>query len=100
MKPFAGSYRIATIAAIVHLVCVVLTGWYVSVLAQRSGQADLLWVYWTFIDFPVSLLGYSLTDNRIFLTHALIGTLWWFFLVAVIVRIIQALRGRSSGVRS
>lgn len=94
MKPFEGSYRIATIAAAVHLVCVVLTAWYVSVLEQHSGQAVLLWVYWTFIDFPVSLLGYFLTDNRFFLTHALIGTLWWFFLIAVIARIIQALRGR------
>jgi hypothetical protein len=99
MKPFEGTYKIAGIVAAVHLVGVVLTAWYVSVASQTSGQAVLVWVYWGFIDFPISFLAYSLLNGQFFLAHALIGTLWWFFLVAVIVRIIQALRGRA-GVRT
>jgi hypothetical protein len=92
--PFKGAYRIAAVAAGIHLACVALTAWYVSALSQTSGQAVLLWVYWLLIDFPVSLLGYFLFDGQFFLVHAVIGSLWWFFLVLVIARIVQALRRR------
>jgi hypothetical protein len=43
--------------------------------------------YWAFIDFPVWLSGYVLTDDKLFSTQALIGTLWWFLLLAVIARV-------------
>jgi hypothetical protein len=95
MKPFEGSYRIAAAAAGVHIVLVVLTAWYVSVASQTSGQAVLVWIYWGAIDFPISFLSYFLLNGHFFLAHALIGTLWWFFLVAIIVRIFKAMRFRD-----
>ena len=94
MVPFKGAYRIAAIAATIHVACVALTAWYISGLEQTSGQAVLLWVPWLFIDFPVSVLGYFLFDGQFFLVHAALGSLWWFFLIIVANRIVQAIRRR------
>jgi len=93
--PFKGAYRVALIVAAIHLVLVAITAWYISAAEQESGQTVLIWVYWLFIDFPVSLLAYFLLDGRFFLAHAVIGTLWWFFLITVVTRIIQAVRERK-----
>jgi|HubBroStandDraft_1064217.scaffolds.fasta_scaffold1126486_1 hypothetical protein len=92
--PFKGAYRTATIVAAIHLVGVVLTAWYVSVAEQTSGQAVLVWALWLIIDLPVSFLGYWLFEGQFFFVHAVVGTLWWFFLITVITRILQALRRR------
>jgi hypothetical protein len=92
--PFKGAYRPAAIVAVIHLLCVALTAWYVSVAEQTSGQAVLVWAFWLFVDFPVSFLGYFLLDGQFFLVHAVIGSLWWFFLITVATRIVQAVRGR------
>lgn len=95
MKLFEGSYRFATIVAAVHFVGASTTAWYVSVLEQTDGQAVLLWAHWTIIDFPVSFLSYFLIEGQYFVAHALVGTLWWFFIVTVFTRIVQAIRSRS-----
>jgi hypothetical protein len=92
--PFKGAYRPAIVVAIFHLLGVILTAWYVSTAEQTSGQAVLVWALWGIVDLPVSFLGYFLLDGQFFLVHGVIGTLWWFFLITVITRIVQALRGR------
>jgi hypothetical protein len=92
MKTSMRSFRIAAIVALLHLVGVLLTAWYVSVQEQSSGQAVLVWVYWTFIDFPISFLGYFLLDDNTFLTHALLGTIWWFVAIAGVARLLEASR--------
>lgn len=92
--PFKGAYRIAAIVAAIHFVLVALTAWYVSAAEQTSGQAVLVWAIWLLIDFPVSFLAYFLLEDRYFLAHAVIGSLWWFFLITVVTRMVQAIRGR------
>jgi hypothetical protein len=94
VTPFKGAYRIAAFVAAIHLVCVALTAWYVSAEEQTSGQAVLVWAIWLLIDFPVSFLGYFLFEGQFFLVHAVIGSLWWFFLAVVVTRIVQAIRRR------
>ncbi len=82
MIPFKGAFRTGAVVGVLHLLLVALTAWYVS--AAESVQADVVWVFWALIDFPVSLLGYSLFGLQVFLVHAVIGSLWWFFLVTVV----------------
>jgi hypothetical protein len=98
--PFRGAYRIATIVAALHLLGVALTAWYVSTAEQSSGQAVMVWAFWSIIDLPVSLLGYFLFDGQYFLVHAVVGTLWWFFVITVITRIVQAWSGRMNATPS
>ena len=99
--PFEGTFRAAGIAAALHLVGVCLTAAYVSIASESSGQAVLVWAIWALIDFPISLLAYSLTEtyswgeHSIFLAHAVIGTAWWFFLVAVAARLLQSARSKA-----
>jgi hypothetical protein len=95
--PFKGAYRPATVVAVFHLFGVIFTAWYVSAAEQTSGQAVLVWALWLIIDLPVSLLGYFLFEGQYFWVHAVIGTLWWFFLITVITRSLQAFRARLRG---
>jgi hypothetical protein len=98
--PFEGTFRIAGTAAALHFVGACLTAAYVSVASESSGQAVMVWAVWALIDFPFSLLAYSLVDahswgeHSIFLAHAVLGTVWWFFLVAVAARLFQSFRKR------
>ena len=90
MLPFRQAYRVASIVAGTHVVGAVLTAWYVSVAEQHSGQAVMVWAFWALIDIPVSLIGYELLDGHVAMLHIFVGSLWWFFLAAVLTRLIQA----------
>ena len=58
----------------------------------------MVWAIWALIDIPVSLIGYELLDGHVAMLHIVVGSLWWFFLAAVLTRLVQAIRGnRSSG---
>ena len=80
----------AAIVAGIHLFGILLTWLYVS--NSSEGQASLLWVYWAFIDFPFSLL-YSLLDNNFLVVHGAIGTVWWYFLTALLINLISIVSG-------
>ena len=98
MLPFRQAYRVASIVAGTHLVGAVLTAWYVSVAEQHSGQAVMVWAFWALIDIPISLVGYELLDGHVAMLHIFVGSLWWFFLAAVLTRLVQTARtNRSSG---
>jgi hypothetical protein len=96
MIPFKGTYRTAAIIAIVHVAGAALTAWWVSVAAQTSGQAPMIWIVWMLIDFPVSFLSYELLDASPIIVHVIIGSLWWFFLGMVFARIFQTPRTSSA----
>lgn len=96
MTPFQGAYRTATIIAIAHVIGAALTGWYVSVAEQTSGQAPMIWAIWMIIDLPVSFLSYELLDLQPVVVHTVIGSLWWFFLALVVTRISQSMRRKRT----
>ena len=87
--PFRGAYRIAAIVAAVHIVGAALTAWYVSAVEQTSGQAGMIWAFWTIIDLPVSFLSYELLDVQPVIVHVVIGSLWWFVLAVVLTRLVR-----------
>jgi len=88
--------RLGTIAGCAHFALFLATVFYI----QRSSdpQGSLVWVYWSFADFPVSILymlvggdygkfltglgdswiGYCLYPPHVI--HGLGGTIWWLFL--------------------
>lgn len=78
--------------ASVHLFFFVGYVFYVASVAQRDGQAQLLWIFWLLIDFPVSLLIFvaqsiGLTSVKtIYFIHGGLGTIWWYFLPSIIFR--------------
>ena len=96
--PFSGSHRIAATVAALHLVGALLTAWYVSVASASSGQAGLVWVFWMLVDLPISFLAYTLSDVGFLFTHALLGSLWWYFLVMVVTSFVKrrGIRGESN----
>jgi len=102
----------AVAVAVVHLLGVVATAWYV---AQSTGQAPMVWAYWAFIDFPWSLAyvvvghGYTgwaethsvshplLAQLLYFphLLHGVVGTVWWYCLVLLIGKVVTRIRSRA-----
>jgi hypothetical protein len=112
MKPSAWRSCAAAVA-VAHLLGVVATAWYVS--ESTDGQAPMVWAYWAFIDLPWSLAyffghGYGgwaeahsashpvLAQLLYFphLLHAVVGTLWWYFLVRLVGVLVARGRGRAS----
>ena len=83
-------YWFAAGAASMHLLGVGVTEWYVS--TSSAGQAPMVWVYWAFADFPLSLL-YAFLDDSFLIVHGLLGTIWWYFLTVVLARCLVALMG-------
>ena len=103
----------ALAVAVVHLLGVVATAWYVA--QSTDGQAALVWGYWAVIDFPWSLAyvlvghGYTgwaeahsvshplLAQLLYFphLLHGVVGTVWWYCLVLLIGKLVSRLRGRA-----
>lgn len=78
------------VLAAIHLVSFIGYVFYVASVAQRDGQAQLLWILWLIIDFPVSLLifaakGIGFTSVKvIYFIHGFLGTIWWYFLPSII----------------
>jgi hypothetical protein len=107
-----GVQRVAAIVAGLHLAGVVATAFYVA--QSSEGQAPLVWVYWAFIDLPWSLAyllqgpgygswveahsgGHPLIAQLLYfphLLHGIIGTVWWYFLVLLIGKLVGAVRNR------
>jgi hypothetical protein len=90
--PFKGTHRIASVVAVLHLLGVLLTAWFVSIESRSSGQAELVWVIWAILDLPVSFLAYLLTDFGIASIHAVLGSIWWYFLAMVVTRVMQTIK--------
>ena len=86
------TYLVAAIVALAHLIAVGATAWYES--SSDAGQAPMVWVYWAFIDFPVSLLYASLNDS-VLIVHGIIGTLWWFVLLVLLSKMLTKLLPKS-----
>jgi hypothetical protein len=78
-------------ASAIHLAGVLLTAVYVS--KSADGQAPMVWVLWLFADLPWSFLLLDLLTGRWFIIFGLIGSLWWFVLVAFGSRWIERIRG-------
>ena len=85
------------VVALVHALGVGATAWYVAV--STEGQAALVWVYWMLADLPISLL-YALFDGNFLIVHGLLGSIWWCFLVYLLIRGTAALRLKFAGPRS
>jgi hypothetical protein len=83
-------YWFAAGVASMHLLGVGVTEWYVS--TSPAGQAPMVWVYWAFADFPLSLL-YAFLDDSFLIVHGLLGTIWWYFLSVALARCLVALMG-------
>jgi len=63
----------------VHLIGVLLTWWYVS--ATSGGDAPVVWVYWTIIDLPWSIVISEYMDAyQPLFVHGVIGAAWWYLL--------------------
>lgn len=85
--------------AVFHLVAFIAFAFYVKSVYARDGQAQLLWIYWMVVDFPVSLLlllakavGFR-SYSTIYVVFGLFGTIWWYFLPNVFIAIDQ--RGKK-----
>ena len=83
---------IAVIVAGVHLLGASLTAWYVS--GSSEAQAPLVWIYWMFIDLPWSLPLWELMNSSFFVIHGVIGTVWWYFLVVLIGKLVAFVRSK------
>ena len=72
--------------AIFHLVAFFAFLVYLSDVAARDGQAQLLWIFWLVGDFPVSLLVFVAKAVgfrsiwTLYFIHGVVGTIWWYFL--------------------
>jgi hypothetical protein len=81
---------LGSILASIHVLVFVYFFVFIDVMSAGKEQAQLLWIYWLVIDFPVSILqililisgGFS--KLSIVINHGLIGTLWWYFVPATI----------------
>jgi len=93
--PLSGSLRLASIVGVIHLALAVLTAVVVHVMEGQSGQAIMVWAPWAIIDIPISLIAYIVLSGNYLVIHGVIGSLWWFFLVAVISSGVRALRNRQ-----
>lgn len=88
--------RVGIIAGCFHFAGFLATAIYV--ISFHNPQAGVAWIYWYYIDFPISLvyaipntyyykliemLGDSFLAQLVYLphfTHGLLGTIWWYFL--------------------
>jgi hypothetical protein len=75
--------------ALIHLVVFVVYVFYVAGVAERDGQAQLLWIVWLLIDFPISLLiflakGLGISSITVlYVIHGVLGTIWWYFIPSI-----------------
>src|SRR5258706_13665722 len=95
----------ALTVAIVHFVAVVAIACYVEL--STDGEAALIWVRWSYIDYPISL-AYGLVGAQYAdwvlsfmpahpvlaqllyfpnLLHGIVGTMWWYVVVSVFCRL-------------
>jgi hypothetical protein len=106
--------RVALVVAALHLLGVIVTAIYIN--ASTEGQAPFVWIYWAFVDLPWSLAyllagpvyahwfeahtgGHPLAAQFLYfpyLLHGIVGTIWWYFLVVIVGKLIDRFRGRRS----
>ena len=77
--------------------CIIFTLFVLNINTSHDPQAPLLWVFFSIIDFPISLLYFSgkLYSNFLnelgvksllevlylpYVIHGLLGAIWWYFL--------------------
>ena len=91
------SKSIGLLFAIVHFFLFILFIGYMHILVE-DGQAQLLWIIFLVVDFPVSLvtlLAYKLLPHGTeianiarfitpYIVHGIIGSMWWYFLPQII----------------
>jgi hypothetical protein len=82
---------IAAGIAVLHCLAAGVTAALVGALSD--GQAAMTWGYWVFVDFPLSIVLWSLMPGQFFLAHGIVGSIWWFWLS----RGVLALSGRVLG---
>lgn len=82
MNPKRARFVAGCVAAI-HFAGAGATALYVA--QSNDGQAALTWAYWVFIDFPLSLLLWSLFSDQFFVIHGILGSIWWFCLSLVVI---------------
>jgi hypothetical protein len=92
-----------------HLALVVSTAVLISTI--RDGQAPMLWVFFTYIDYPVSLTITLFTDEQYYewftsmnypipamlfyppyLVFGVLGTTWWYLLPMLFLKMLNAIR--------
>ena len=70
-------HLIATLVATAHVLGFLTTWYYVA--TSPEGQAPMIWLLWTFIDLPFSLL-YEPTQESILVIHGIFGPIWWYLI--------------------
>jgi len=82
--------RYGLVFSSLHLLSFVSYNFYVVSVAARSGQAQLLWLVWILIDFPISLIDFVaqyldiFSLYTIYIVHGLLGTIWWYFIPTIL----------------
>lgn len=82
--------RAGVIAALIHLLLFAIFYFYINALYAGKAQAQLIWIYWLIIDFPVSILLLpTIVSGNIdifFLCffHGILGTLWWYYMPRIL----------------
>ncbi|NWF38344.1 hypothetical protein F3F96_04280 [Mariprofundus sp. NF] len=76
------AHKIGLILSVAHIVLFLVTLAYIK--SSNDPQASLIWVYFTFIDFPTIPLYFIPNLGSIvhipYLAHGLLGALWWYSL--------------------
>lgn len=99
MCPKQKQYIFGVILALFHTCLLLYTFYYVNAIEAGTAQIQLVWVFWLIIDFPISIfmilhlfLGGYVEVFSILLIHGLIGTIWWFLLPTLVVKILRKLK--------
>lgn len=82
--------KIGLLFCIIHIAAVISFVYYLNYISGIDAQGNLMWSYWLIIDFPVSLFVilffyFDVTSRfMLYFVHGVLGTIWWFFLTALI----------------
>jgi hypothetical protein len=108
------SEKLGLVLAAIHISIFVVFIVYLLSVMSRDGQAQLLWMIWIPIDFPISLLvpvTLSLVSDKMLATskwltialsylpyfvHGVLGTVWWYLLP----KIFRSIKNRIGKMKS
>lgn len=111
IKHYLMRHSLGTVLAILHIALFATFLSHYEVIADRDGQAMLLWMYWLPVDFPISLvlmMGWWVLDPNtacgeaagyylLYVVHGVLGPIWWFYLPSLVVGVARKLGFRKSG---
>ena len=89
-------YKLGLVLSLIHLLGFFGFLSYLSDLAERDGQGPLLWIYWLFFDFPISMVDLLLFELNMpsryvmYFVHGVLGTVWWFFIPVILYKVFKS----------